>query len=261
MRGRVGLGDQLMATGMAKGARERGKRIAFGDGRRIIWDHNSATIFQGNPNVAAPGTEGSSDLQWIRYYKGHRIYNFQANDRWIWNPEFKAIPGELFFDHQEKRNASRFGSGFILIEPNIESWKSVAPNKDWGRAKYQDLADRLIDDGYRVAQFIYPKSTNPLEGVERLRTLSFRDAVAVLGKASLYIGPEGGLHHGAAAMQRDAVVLFGGFIPPQVTGYDWHANLTGGAKACGSLSACRHCQEAMAAISVDEVYEAAKARL
>lgn len=257
----MGLGDNLLGSGMARGANARGRRIAFGDGKRIIWDHNSPAIFQNNPNIAHPGSEGAPDLEWVRFFKGHRIYNFQVQGRWVWNMKFRPIPGEIFFTAPEKRNASRFGSGFILMEPNVESWKPVAPNKDWGRSNYQVLADRLIDDGYRVAQFIYPKSTNPLDGVEKLRTLSFRDAVAVLGNASLYIGAEGGLHHGAAAMQRDAVVLFGGFIPPQVTGYDRHANLTGGSTACGSLSACRHCRDAMAAISVDEVYEAARARI
>jgi hypothetical protein len=53
------------------------------------------------------------------------------------------------------------------------------------------------------------------------------------------------------------VVLFGGFIPPQVTGYPGHVNLTGGAVACGSLQRCSHCQAAMNAISVDEVHAAA----
>lgn len=259
----MGLGDQLMATGMARGAKARGKRIAFGGAGKIIWDHNSAAIFQGNPNIAPPGSEGAKDLEYIPYYKGHRIYNHHdvAGRRWLWNSSFRPTPGEFFFTPFEERDATRFGSGFILIEANVESWKSVAPNKDWGRANYQAIADRLLDEGYRVAQFTYEKSTQALDRVERFQTRSFRDAVAVLGKASLYIGPEGGLHHGAAAMGRDAVVLFGGFIPPHVTGYDGHANLTGGAKACGSLRPCKHCRDAMAAISVDEVHEAAKARL
>ena len=45
----MGYGDQLMATGMARGARERGKRIAFGEGGRLWWDHYSKSFyFQGN---------------------------------------------------------------------------------------------------------------------------------------------------------------------------------------------------------------------
>jgi len=57
------------------------------------------------------------------------------------------------------------------------------------------------------------------------------------------------------------VVLFGGFIPPSVTGYAAHANLTGGAEACGSLKPCPHCRKAMEAISVEEVVEEALERL
>jgi ADP-heptose:LPS heptosyltransferase len=92
-----------------------------------------------------------------------------------------------------------------------------------------------------------------LSGVRTLQTTSFRHSLAVLARAALVICPEGGLHHGAAAMGAPAVVLFGGFIPPQVTGYETHANLTGGAKACGQLAPCQHCRAAMDAITVDAV--------
>lgn len=256
----MGLGDQLMATGMARGARSRRMRIAFGDGRRILWDKSSGEIFRGNPNIAPPGDERARDIKWVRYYKGHRIYNTQdiAANRWIWNLDFHAQPGEMFFGEGEKRTGARFGGGFILIEPNVEGWKSCAPNKDWGRTKYQRLTDRLRDDGYRLAQFSYPRAGAPLEGVEVFPTTSFRDALAILSHAKLYIGPEGGLHHGAAAVGIPAVVLFGGFIPPSVTGYESHTNLTGGAEACGSLSACPHCRAAMRRVSVEEVYSAAR---
>jgi hypothetical protein len=44
----MGYGDELMATGMARGAAARGKRVAFGDGQRIIcgpycFEHSAAT--------------------------------------------------------------------------------------------------------------------------------------------------------------------------------------------------------------------------
>lgn len=254
----MGLGDQLMATGMARGARDRGKKIAFGDGKRIIWDHNSEQVFRGNPNIAPPGSEKSKDLEWIAYYKGHRIYNQQVGARWKWNMDFRPIPGEMFLEQREKEQGERYGEGFVLVEPNIEWWKSVAKNKDWGRGKYQQTVDSLKSDGFRVAQFVYEKSGEPLVGVEPLKTKSFRDALAIMSHAAVYIGPEGGLHHGAAAMGIPAVVLFGGFIPPSVTGYEGHTNLTGGADACGSLVPCRHCREAMARIAVDHVVSAAR---
>jgi ADP-heptose:LPS heptosyltransferase len=260
----MGCGDQLMATGMARGAKARGKRIAFGDGRKLIWDKHSAEMFRGNPNIAGPGSEHHKDVEWVRYYKGLRIYNTQhkPTERWVWNHDFKPIPGELFFDEAETKGATRYGEGgFVLIEPNVEAWKTAAPNKVWPKDRYQAVADELRGRGYRVAQFSYPTATVRLAGVEQFATRSFRDAAAILGRAALFIGPEGGLHHAAAAVGTNAVVLFGGFIPPSVTGYDGHANLTGGAQACGRYTPCDHCRQAMAAIAVEDVLAPALERL
>jgi ADP-heptose:LPS heptosyltransferase len=249
---------------MARGAKsERGRRIAFGDKKSIRWDKHSAEIFRGNPNIAPPGSERDQDIEWRLFFKGHRVYNSQhpSKPRWIWNYDFRPTPGEVFFDSAEKRNALRFGSGLVIVEPNVPWWKSVAPNKDWGLGNYQRVADQLRAEGHRVVQFRHDKADLRLEGVEQLRTLNFRDALGIMSKAALYVGPEGGLHHGAAAMGTKAVVLFGGFIPPEVTGYEDHANLTGGAEACGTFMPCDHCLDAMKSIGVDEVLEAARERL
>lgn len=244
---------------MARGAKDRGKRIAFGDGKRIIWDKNSPEIFKKNKNIAVPGSEGDADIEWIPFYTGSRLYNKQGAGRWIWNYDFRAIPGELFFSEDELRFASSLRSNYIIIEPNLPWHKMVAPNKDWGLQKFQELATRLNLAGYKVAQFSFGRRR--LANVKTIPSVSFRHAVAAMTRARLAILPEGGLHHGAAAVGLPAVVLFGGFIPPQVTGYDLHTNLTGGAEACGSLTPCAHCKEAMAKISVDEVFEAAIAKL
>jgi hypothetical protein len=259
----VGYGDQLMATGLARGAAQRGKKVAFGDRFTIRWDHHSEIIFRGNPGIAKPGAERDQNVEWIAFYKGHRIYNRhdRAHDRWVWNRDFHAIPGEIVFNAQERRNAARYGKGFVLIEPNVVAAKGCAPNKDWGQANYQRVASLLLAGGHDVAQFIHPTSGPPLAGVRPLRTLDIRDALALLGRAALYVGPEGGLHHGAAAAGIPAVVIFGGFIPPEVTGYADHTNLTGGAEACGSLHRCEHCREAMRSISIAEVHAAALERL
>jgi hypothetical protein len=254
----VGYGDEIMATGMARGAHARGKRIAFGDGKRIIFSPWSEQIFRGNPNIAFPGAEGARDIEWIAHHKGHRLYNSVGAGRWIWNMEFRPIPGELFFSAEELRFAEQVGSGFVVIEPYVPRHKTVAKNKDWGALRYQAVSQELAAAGQRVIQFNYDATRGRLAGAQALRTPTFRHALAVLARAALYIGPEGGLHHGAAAVGIPAVVLFGGFIPPEVTGYPSHANLTGGAVACGKLTACSHCKQAMAAISVNKVVTAAQ---
>jgi ADP-heptose:LPS heptosyltransferase len=253
----VGFGDEIISSGLAKGAHARGRRIAFGNGLKIIWGPWCEPIFRGNPNVAPPGSERDGDIEWISHHKGNRIYNHKDGDRWVWHYNFKAKPGELFFNKEELDFAQAAGQGFIVIEPNVCWWKSVAVNKDWGVAKYQIIADRLLNAGYDVVQFNYDKAIL-LKRVRHVRSPSIRHGIAALSRSRMAILPEGGLHHGAAAVGTKAVVIFGGFIPPEVTGYDLHTNLTGGAKACGSCTRCLHCRQALDKISIDEVHNAAK---
>jgi ADP-heptose:LPS heptosyltransferase len=256
----MGIGDNLMASGLARGAKARGKRIAFGDGKQILWDHHSEQIFRGNPNIAPLGSEGARDLEWVPFYRGNRIYNRQSGDRWVWNYGFKAIPGEVFLTEDEKKLAAFHGSGYVVIEPNVPEFKTVAPNKQWPVERYNRVAQLLMKSGIDVIQFNF-KAGHIIPGVRQIKTPTFRHAMAVLKNAALYIGPEGGLHHASGAVGIPAVVIFGGFIPPAVTGYATHTNLTGGAEACGSLHACEHCREAMNAISVPDVMDAANGYL
>jgi len=252
----MGYGDELMATGMAKGLARKKKFAAFGDGRKIIWSEQARVIFKGNPNIALPGAEGPGyrDLVWFRHYRGNRLYGKASYGHWVWNKDFRAIPGEVYLTVAEMAWAKfNAGSHFILVEPNV---KAVAPNKQWPFNRYQALVNGLRADHHdvRVVQLVSNGQT--LEGVETLRTPSFRQALAVLSNASLYVGPEGGLHHGAAALDVPAVVIFGGYIHPMTTGYATHTNIYDptGAEPCGIAGRpCPHCQRVMNSISIDLV--------
>jgi Glycosyltransferase family 9 (heptosyltransferase) len=246
----MGIGDDIMATGLARGLADKGQRAAFGDGKRLIWGPFSEEAFRHNPNIARAVTDPG--LVWIDYHKGNRWYNKAGNGRWIWNYEFAPTPGEFYFDNIEKQFAM-VRTNSVLLEPNVPWHKSVAPNKDWGHEKWQALADKLIADRLLVCQTSYGKKR--LERVHVVPISTFRSMAAALSGFDVVVTPEGGMHHAAAAVGTPAVVLFGGFIPPQVTGYPFHSNLTGGATACGSWRECPHCRAAMAAISVEEVYE------
>jgi hypothetical protein len=256
----LGIGDQLIATGLAKDAwTKRGKKIAFGDRGRILWDKHSEEIFRNNPNIAYPGQ--AKYIEWVEFYKGQRGYNRKGDGRWIWNMDWRCKPGEVFLTHGEVASGRRVGKGFIVIEPNVVAWKATAVNKDWGFDRYQELANKLIADGHEVVQFSHEGGGPILECVRRVKTSSFRDAIAILKNSALYVGAEGGMHHGAAAVGIKGVVLFGGWIPPSVTGYDMHTNIAGSDRFCGSFSRCDHCRDAMSAISIDTVYQATKERL
>ncbi len=258
----MGYGDEIIGSGLAKGAKSRGKRIAFGDGRKINWSHWAPIIYKNNPNVASPGSEGAPDLHWIDHYKGARKYNKLVNGRWVWNYDFKVVPGEFYFTPDEVAVAKTIEKGFIVIEPNVPWQKRVWPNKDWGEGKYEELARRLRLRGYRVVQFSHNNTKRKVECDQLVTLPTIRDAAAAMTGASLYVGPEGGMHHTAAAVGIRAVVLFGGFIPPSVVGYEGHVNLTGSSsEACGNIETCAHCRAAMNAITVDEVEKTALEQL
>lgn len=251
----VGIGDQLIGSGLARGAAARGKRIAFGDGVKIRWDQNSPVIFRNNPNIAPPGSEKATDIEWLHYYKGNRLYSRGGNGKWIFNYDFRVTPGEIYFDASEEVPVEE--SELILIEPNVPN-KPCAPNKQWPLSRWQEIVDELTALGFMVRQFDYGGPNKVAPGI---RTPSFRHAAALLKHARMAILHEGGLHHAAAAVGCTAVVLFGGFVPPEVLGYDQHINLTGGTYACGTFARCQHCVDAMNNISVDDVLDACERML
>lgn len=256
----MGYGDEIMASGLAKGAFAKGQRIAFGNGTRIIWHQFAHEIFRNNPNVAAPGQESAFDLRWIANYPGSRPYNRHFGNRWLWIPGHNDKPGEIYFDDAELAFAEKVGKDFVVIEPNVPSFKSILDNKQWPVQRYNEVAHHLVKAGYEPVQLIAPAPFSPMHRLQQARhikTPTFRHALAILARASLFIGPEGGLHHGAAALGKRAVVLFGGFISPRITGYSSHRNIFTGKSPCGSLVRCEHCIQALKAISIEQVCDSA----
>ena len=256
----MGFGDEILGSGLAKGLQAIGKRAAFGfiNERRIAWSREAFEIYRGNPNVAEPGCERDADLVWIQHCHGSRLYlRAITPERHILIDTFRAEPGEVYFDTEEL-NFGRRAAGrepFVVIESRT---KPVYPNKQWGSQRWAELVYRLAPE-MRLIDFTPGLNSSHSElGIEHVRTRNFRLAMAVLQHAELFIGPEGGLHHAAAALGIPAIVIFGGWANPTVTGYKNHINLTGGANPCGSVAPCRHCALAMAAITPAHVAEIAK---
>lgn len=263
----MGLGDEIMATGYARGMAARGKRMAFGvpHAPKIEWTHLSPQIFKDNPNIAPPGSETARDLIWHPFRRGNRLYNMhhQVENRWVWNYQFRPPIGEIFLSPQEIELGERSGKGFVLIEPNVARYKASAPNKAWSLLRWNKVARRLMEAGHRVIQLDYSGAIYKLNNVPLVATPTFREAMAIVRNAHVVVTTEGGLHHAAAAFGRRAVVMFGAWIPPTVTGYSFHENIAlGGPKSyCGSLTVCQHCIDALNAISVDQVAEACERQL
>lgn len=281
----MGYGDHLMAIGAA--ARQHAedplrRPVAIGDGKRV--DMRCPELRWGLKFLATQATvEAGFPVSWIISHQGHRPYHdyaamlqswrrqhpwrsrlaispkstqlVQRLGYYVFNQAHRAVPAPLILTEREQRLAEQWArQPFVVIEPHVKA--NASPSKLWPLARFEQVA-RVLRKQCLVYQAGAPDSPS-LDGLPRLPTRSFREVLPFLKAARLYVGPEGGLHHASAAMGTRAVVIYGGYVPPSVTGYDFHINLTGGAQACGTHThGCAHCVDAMQRISVDEVVDAA----
>ncbi len=280
----MSYGDRLMALGDAWAlyqADPQKRRIAIGDGRRV--DESQSDLSWGLDFLAdqAQVAQGGA-VQWVHSYPHHRPYIDYAAMRaalgWRWhlkhlgfgptrllgrylyNLAYRPTPAPIKLKPEEERLAAEWSARpFVALEPFIKN--GAPPSKQWPVERFAAVASAL---GKEIAVYQISAPDSPaLEGVQQIRPRSFRESMAYLKAAKLYIGPEGGLHHAAAAVSTRAVVVYGGFTSPLITGYSFHTQLTGGATtACGTrYGLCPHCREHLDRITVDEVLAAARWQL
>lgn len=221
---------------------------------RVVYEkaHRWSELFNYNPRLARALDQG--DFQEYRpRVNGLRPYCAAKSDtRWTWKP-YRPPAGEVYFDRYERLFAEAH-EGLVVIEPHVK--RQASPNKDWGEERWRRLVDLMRAAGITPVQ-IGPRDTQRLTGAAFLETQNFRYACAVVSKARVVVTHEGGLHHAAAAFNTPAVVLYGGYIAPEVTGYDYQVNLFKRTAehplGCGWRTPCAHCRGAMASITPDQV--------
>jgi glycosyl transferase family 9 (putative heptosyltransferase) len=253
----VGLGDEIMAAGHAMAAHrdDPSRRVAICDtANRPRWHE----LWEGNPVIATPDeVYRGENVQRIQNANGCRPYvqypfTVQGGARFTsWRA--RDHPGRIYLTEAEQQTGQAFRrriGRFVVIEPALKA--SANPNKQWPVERYAAVVRARSDVTF--VQLIHAGSTS-LEGVLPLPTPSFRAACAYLAVADAYLGPEGGLHHAAAALGVRAVVIFGGYISPRTTGYVQHHNLAddGPGSPCGRWLPCGHCRQSMERITVEHV--------
>jgi ADP-heptose:LPS heptosyltransferase len=243
----VGIGDELMVTGMVREAQARDPRkvlIMYEKGKPrwcALWDNN--------PRIARHGQLG--DFQTLRPRSDYlRPYcSEKTPERWTWKPCRPPI-GEIYFRAHEQEFGN-LNAGRIVFAHTLKH--GASPNKRWHG--WDRLARMMARHGDLVQ--MGTQESEPLAGVRFVQT-TIRQAAAVVARARLVICSEGAMHHIAAAVGTPAVVIFGGYISPEVTGYDGQVSFfRGGGLGCGMRVPCEHCAAAMESITPEEVYEAA----
>lgn len=235
-----------MAMGEARKLHKQTRQpvlIVGRDGRPMRSD-----LTNGVPYIIHRPVSANGPYQRLINGPGFRPYiAAKTTEQWTWK-KYKPTPAEIVFNPDELAFAEPF-RGKVMIEPNVKAIGHT--NKAWPDTSWSQLAAKLHD--MPLAQCVPDAYMRTLPGALKVVTPTFRQALAVLSVCRAFIGTEGGLMHGAAAVETPGVILWSEFISPEITGYELHRNLRHAGKPCGMRTDCEGCRHSMAAITPDEV--------
>lgn len=240
-----------MLSGIAKRLHAAtNERVAFVSANGV---QRSDPLWNGLDYIAQRGEESRSVILAGRAARPY--YSHMEGNRIIWRTWDKQ-PGEIRLTDEERAWAKTFLKDrppFIVVEARFKASGGGGVNKYWPYWR------EAVEHGFANSK------AQRMLGAEIMWMYdlpSFRHACAILERSIGYVGHEGGLHHAAAALGKPAVVVFGGYISPTVTGYETHTNLYIADEkyplGCGYVTPCEHCREAMSKITVEEVVNAVK---
>ena len=243
----MGLGDQLMAAGLAETEYRRDPTagpvaIRARDGKlrwSSLWDHNPALTFDADARFI---TCGAGALPYLQYPKpdGRFVFSttYRARDH---RTRIYLTEAELAW----ARDLTIALPPFVLIEPTPRDRQNS--NRCWPLHQWNRLVTLLGSHGIPVYTFDHPHAAR-LTGVPALDSPTFRHACALMTRATLVISLEGGIPFATAALGVSTIVLWGGCISAPVLSYPEHHNLvdTHADTPCGWHRPCAHCEHAWA---------------
>ena len=271
----MGYGDDILITSLAAEIKKKypDRQIIIGNKKKNYASHSP--IYENNPNISdCRKLNKTKPIHLLDYHEGNRPYiDYERSvpNNYVWR-NFKPIPGEIYLSDQEKKAAKKIISeakifwaknhdkkfiNIIFIETsstkiNNTQFRFKHKNKDWGIQNWTSLINKLKND-YLIIQSSHNQTKN-IDGIFIPQKTDFRIACALLDEVDFYVGPEGGFGHVAAALNKKAVLYFGGWISPDVIGYEFHENIyyEDERSPCGvKLKLCEHCSKAREMITVD----------
>lgn len=248
-----GLGDNLLLSCLAR-------EIKRADpGRCVLVETAWPDLFRHNPNVDAVFTRKVSPrYRKIRYRVGPDTRDHLIDQMMRQLP----VPAAAW-----ERTVDLFLTGddavpglpprFVAVNPAGKRGHA-ANRKDWGAENFAALRARLA--GIPFVQ-IGDAATPLLPGTEDHRGRPVRESAYIISRSTTGVFLEGGMMHLADAVRKPSVIVYGGMIRPEVSGYDRHENVST-APECGpcftSYTAMTVCESmiCMKQITVDRVARA-----
>lgn len=235
-----------MSIGEAKRlSKETGKKVLILDrfGRPVKSD-----LFNDVPYIM-PRPIG----QHVRMVNGPGVRPYiqgKTETHWVWKP-YMPIPADIVFTPEEKAFAEPY-RGMVMIEPTVK--RNSHRNKAWSDINWSQLDSMIYLKQLCEVVQCGASDTRFLLHAKPVITSTFRKALAVMSVCKAFVGTEGGLSHGAAAVKTPAVILWSEFVSPEITGYNFMRNIRHAGKPCGSRQDCEGCRKSMLAITPTEVF-------
>lgn len=293
----MGYGGALIWTGLARNLKEKfpEKKVVFvykRSPKMLFKKHPDHIIFQNNPDIEKVLSKLSYFFLRPLKPKSWLVVDMDKKEAAYWKEEGRAenkiflkdvgkhaiqiacdyfgigkakLKPKVVFAGEEIKKAKEIlernhllEKRFIVIEPNAK--EDFSQTKRWPWENWQKLADSLKEKGISTAQ-VGVEGSPVLRGVVDLTgQTSFREAVALIAKAKVFVGIEGGLTHGSTAVGTKSVVLISGFVPKDLFSYPQNINIYKGSvcelSPCGLKRDCPYNIKCMVQIGVLEVEKA-----
>ena len=258
----MGWGDYIMTTGIVRRLKRQNPDLQILVKEPFNKTRQYRDIFYKNPFIVNTDiiNEKFPHIKIPRVLAG---VNDESKMKIIWSPERIAEVGDFYVKKEEtdfaekkiktitehwKAKNQKQPKGIIFISDTAKRnmiidkkivYYEHAVNKEWGEKKWHRFISITSED------YILLKTSNIEEKhVDGLYSImcDFRTTFSIMKKCDFYIGNEGGLSHLWAITRKKALVFFGHWIPPYVTGYSFHLNLSTNLNDhCGSLKKCKEC--------------------
>jgi ADP-heptose:LPS heptosyltransferase len=222
--------------------------------RKILEDE----IFRNHPGIVYEGADGfekAAELRldnrlanyWTRITKNKIYYKPDAHAietacraYGLKDPEIRC---EIHLDQEELAFGGKYLDDigpYVVIEPHTKD--SFTVNKRYGFSRWQEVADSLSRSGIKLVQVGEGGKRILNNVVDATGIPSIRKVASIIQHARALVAPEGGLMHLASGVGTRAVIVFGGYVSPELTGYKDNINIFSSLPCapCGLRRRCIH---------------------
>ena len=250
------LGDNLMLSFLAREIKKNYPR------KKIIVETQRPELFENNPYIDKVVVGKLAASYYRMNYRIDPDVKVHILDQLIKNLPIKIDHWErkldLFLRDDELARARALVPNRFLVIGSAGKQTFAANRKEWSIERFIELRKKL--SGIQLVQLGGPDDPL-LTDVIDMRGMDIRSSAAVIALSSGGIFLEGGLMHLANAVEKPSVIIFGGALDPDITGYETHINLSTKPHCSPCFTSHKEMDicptmECMEMISVDLVYEA-----